>query len=218
MSSDTQTQGSEEAARLGAMTHAGLDELQQYYDRWSSSYENDLLSMGYDAPERAAAALREQGIDPGVPILDAGCGTGLTGKALQAQGFERVTGLDISGESLAKAKAKGCYERLVQCNLNEPLALDDDAFGAAQCIGTLTYVDNIEGLMRELCRVVRPTGVVQFTHRQDLYDDAFSAALARLVGEGVWSLLSHSTPQPYIPQHADFDSAKDIYYDMYRVL
>lgn len=207
----------ETMATLSAMMNAGPDELARYYDRWSDSYDEDLARIGYVAPRVAAELLDERGVDHDGPILDAGCGTGLTGLQLQKSGFDLVTGLDISTASLEKARKKGCYRELKQQNLNEPLAFADDQFAAAQCVGTLTYVRNVPGLMREFCRVVRPGGIVLFTHRTDLYDDRFNAIIDEISGADLWSPLLHSEPSTYLPGHEDFGDEKTIVYDIYRV-
>jgi len=199
------------------MTDATLEQLENYYDHWSSSYEEDLLGMGYDAPQRAAEALHKQGLDIRQPVLDAGCGTGLTGLHLSKLGFSDITGIDYSGASLDKARQKGCYSDLQRMDMNDPLAFPDNHFAAAQCIGTLTYVKNMTGLMREFQRVVRPGGIVSLTHRLDLYDETFKSVLKGLVDDGLWTHIHHSDPQPYIPGHKDFGDTKTIIYDMFRV-
>ena len=202
---------------LAEMTNASPDKLARYYDQWSGSYDNDLANIGYIAPAVAAETLSKQDIDRTKPVLDAGCGTGLTGLQLQKCGFDRIIGLDISTASLAKARQKGCYQELKQQNLNEPLNFTDDQFAAAQCVGTLTYVRNVAGLMREFCRVVCPGGVVLFTHRTDLYDDRFKSVIDEISTAGFWTPILHSGPSTYLPGHADFGDEKTIIYDIYRV-
>ncbi|AWN16737.1 hypothetical protein SALB1_2539 [Salinisphaera sp. LB1] len=59
-------------------------------------------------------------------------------------------------------------------------------------------------------------GLILFTQRQDLYGDAFQAALDTVTAQGLWSPLYHSGPQPYLPHYAAFDRAQDIHYDLYR--
>ena len=54
----------------------------------------------------------KQEVPPDGHVLDAGCGTGLSGKALHAAGFRRLTGIDISQASLDVAAQAGVYERL----------------------------------------------------------------------------------------------------------
>jgi predicted TPR repeat methyltransferase len=204
-------------ADLGNMTHASTAELQAYYDKWATSYEKDLLGMGYDAPVHAADIMVDHDIAPHGAILDAGCGTGLTGLELARKGYGHVTGVDISPESLKLAEDKDAYEHLQIQDMNKKLAFETDRFHAAQCIGALTYVDNMDGLMREFCRVVQPGGIVAFTHRIDLYDDAFERVLNGIAKDGLWSVITHSDPQPYIPDHNDFGDEKLIHYDIYRV-
>lgn len=206
------------ATALDGMTGADTGTLERFYDGWAKSYDSDLRAMGYAAPGRAAAIMRDFGIGRSQPVLDAGCGTGLTGVELRRCGFTAITGVDVSAASLEEARAKGCYATLKRQDLNETLAVPDAAFAAAQCIGTLTYVSNVEGLMREFCRVVRSGGIVTFTHRVDLRDDNFVAVLDRLVAEGRWSSVARSAPQTYLPGHEDFSrSEKAIIYDTFRI-
>lgn len=206
----------QERAPLAAIQNASPEALQSYYDDWAQAYDADLAAMGYRAPQIAARILGEYPVARAAPVLDAGCGTGLTGQALAGEGFEHLVGLDLSAASLARAKAKRCYRRLVQCNINRSLPLADRQFAAAQCIGTLTYVRDVSPFMRELCRVVQPGGLILFTQRKDLYGDAFQAALDTVTAQGLWSPLYHSGPQPYLPHYAAFDRAQDIHYDLYR--
>ncbi|KEZ76064.1 class I SAM-dependent DNA methyltransferase [Salinisphaera hydrothermalis] len=206
----------QQRAALTDIQNASTEELQTYYDRWSDAYDADLAAMGYQAPQVAARLLRDYDIAGEEPILDVGCGTGLTGQALQQQGFNNITGLDLSPVSLQHAEAKGCYGELHECDITQPLPLENRQFAAVQCIGTLTYVRDTSPFMRELCRVVQPGGLILFTQRKDLYGDAFQCALDTVTAQGLWSLVHHSEPQPYLPNYDAFDSAQDIYYDLYR--
>ncbi|MGH6859275.1 MAG: class I SAM-dependent DNA methyltransferase [Phyllobacterium sp.] len=208
---------SSKAAELAKMANSSLGDLENYYDKWSDSYDKDLMAMGYEAPRVAAEAVRNQGVDPAKPVLDAGCGTGLTGLELRKAGFEQIMGVDLSTASLELARQKGCYKELKRQNLNEPLGFSDDQFVAAQCVGTLSYVDNIPGLMREFCRVVCPSGIVLFTHRVDLLNGHFESLLDEIAEESLWTPLFRSQPKPYIPGHKDFGEEKTIIYDIYQV-
>ena len=49
---------------------------------------------------------------PDTPFLDFGCGTGLSGLALRAAGFETIHGVDISNAMIEKARAKNAYQTL----------------------------------------------------------------------------------------------------------
>ncbi|MBX2831120.1 MAG: methyltransferase domain-containing protein [Rhodospirillales bacterium] len=208
---------SDSASDLTRMTDADPQSLAAYYDKWAGSYDADLPKMGYDAPMRAAAIMQDQGVAPDAPILDAGCGTGLTGLELSKAGYRDITGIDISLESLQAAEAKGVYRHLKKRDMNKPLAFGDNGFGALQCIGTLTYVREVRKLFAEFCRVVKRGGIISFTQRADLYDGAFAKAIQATVRVGLWEQVSHSDPMPYLPNHQDFGDQKRVFYDVYRV-
>jgi predicted TPR repeat methyltransferase len=208
---------SDSASDLTRMTDAGPEALAAYYDKWAQSYDADLPRMGYDAPKRAAAIMVEHGVPFDAPVLDAGCGTGLTGLELSKAGYRDITGIDLSLESLQAAEAKGVYRHLKKRDMNKTLAFGDNGFAAVQCIGTLTYVREIKQLFSEFCRVVKRGGVVCFTQRTDLYEDAFTKAIQATTKARKWELISHSEPMPYLPNHEDFADKKHIFYDVYRV-
>ena len=61
-------------------------EVAGYYDSWAKKYNDDLEEWDYRAPAYASKLL-EQYVPRNHTILDAGCGTGLTGKALKIAGY-----------------------------------------------------------------------------------------------------------------------------------
>jgi predicted TPR repeat methyltransferase len=184
-----------------------------YYDAWAEGYDQTLAQWNYQSPTIVATMLKQE-VPPDGRVLDAGCGTGLSGKALHAAGFRRLTGIDISQASLDVAAQAGVYERLLQVNLQQmPLPLETDAFAAVQCVGVLTYIPDTAAIMREFCRVVQPGGLVAFTQRQDLFNERnVAGAMQTLADEGTWTPVSVSEPQVYLPGNADYaDNVKVIY-------
>ncbi|NND22665.1 MAG: methyltransferase domain-containing protein [Silicimonas sp.] len=93
-------------------TRHTVDETRDIYANWAESYDQDVTEWGYATPGRIAMALRRSGANPDKPVLDFGCGTGLSGLALKATGFAQIDGTDISPEMIAKAKARGIYQHL----------------------------------------------------------------------------------------------------------
>ena len=91
------------------------------YDAWAGDYDETLRSWDYPAPRRTAALLQTHLSAPDGAVLDAGCGTGLSGEALRAAGFSGLIGTDVSAESLQVCARKGVYSRLEIANLEEPL-------------------------------------------------------------------------------------------------
>ena len=184
-----------------------------YYDTWAENYDQTLAQWDYQSPMIVATMLKQE-VPPDGHVLDAGCGTGLSGKALYAAGFRRLTGIDISQASLDVAAQAGVYERLIQVNMQQvPLPLATDAYAAVQCVGVLTYVPDTAAILREFCRVVQPGGLVAFTQREDLFNERDVAGVMQTLADaGIWTPVSVSEPQVYLPGNADYaDNIKVIY-------
>ncbi|MEY8827584.1 class I SAM-dependent methyltransferase [Sedimentitalea sp. XS_ASV28] len=118
----------------GARDAAGTRNL---YDDWASSYEAEVAENGYATPGRCAAALRTYIRDPNLPVLDFGCGTGLSGLALKLQGFTCIDGVDLSAEMLDQARAKTLYRKLDQIGPDSPLAHTPGDYAAIAAIGVI---------------------------------------------------------------------------------
>lgn len=202
---------------INKLKDASVEQLEGHYDDWAIRYDEDLLSMGYRAHEFAADDMATLIGDRHAPVLDAGCGTGLTGRSLYERGFDSLVGIDLSAESLALAETKKCYDKLAKQDLDQPLTFGDDTFAHAQCIGTLTYVKDVEAFFREICRVVRTGGIFLYSQRTDLHDEAFEAVTEKLSHERLWSFVSRSEPRPYIPGDPDYGDRIEIIFDAFRV-
>jgi predicted TPR repeat methyltransferase len=192
-------------------------EIMRLYDEFASTYDETLLSKwGYEAPATAAQLLARH-IPLESIVLDAGCGTGLTGRELQRVGFGIVHGADISLPSLEVAASKGVYRSVVRADLTKPLPFSDDTFDAAICVGVLSYISG-DGLFQELCRVTREGGVILLSHRTDLIvARSFGAVLRKLEVEGLWAPVFQSSNLPYLPKHPDFGDKIQAQYFILRV-
>lgn len=194
------------------------DEVAEYYNMWGKDYETSVKSWDYDAPEKAAALLKEYMQVDGT-VCDAGCGSGLTGEALNAAGFKSIVGFDLSPDFAAVAKEKGVYEDVHIVNMHErPFRYDDDHFANLICIGTLTYVENVPDVVREFARTTKPGGMVIFSHRTDMIDDGFTQKLEAIKTDKVLEEVLVSDPKPYLPGNKDFSDKIQIVYYAYRVL
>lgn len=142
---------------------SGPTEAEQVYDEWAARYDADTVQgMGYVGPAIAAAKLAEVTAGGSV-VLDAGCGTGLAGVELAARAECTIDGVDLSQGMLDQARTTGAYRNLDRADLTRRLAIDDDSYDAALCVGTLTDGHVGPEALDELARVVRPGGVVVAT-------------------------------------------------------
>jgi len=113
------------------------DETRDLYDAWSGSYDTDVTGNGYATPKRCAEALARQIGDLTTPVLDFGCGTGLSGKALAAAGFQTIDGVDLSADMLAVAQDKGIYRHLRQISAGASPVDTPGAYFAIAAIGVI---------------------------------------------------------------------------------
>lgn len=114
-----------------------LESVRSHYDEWAASYDIEITENGYATPDRCAAALSQFSDDMAAPILDFGCGTGLSGLALKFAGFETIDGLDLSADMLSGAKATGTFRNLDIIEPNAALPHPDGTYANIAAIGVI---------------------------------------------------------------------------------
>ena len=139
------------------------ERLASTYDAWATTYDLDMLRIGYANPAVAAALVARHVRAPDSRILDAGVGTGIIGEILSILGYRDLTGIDISEGMLAKARERNVYSELRNRVLGEPLDFDDGAFSAVVSFGVFTPGHAPAAAFDELTRVTRPGGHLIFT-------------------------------------------------------
>ncbi len=126
----------------------------------------DRAAEVYDATRVTDVASVAAGVDlldrvlPDDPVLEIGVGTGALAIPLAARG-RRVVGCDLSRPMLARLRAKDPSRRVsiaIADATRMPIA--DAAFAGAYCRWVLHLITEWSDAVRELCRVVRPEGVV----------------------------------------------------------
>jgi demethylmenaquinone methyltransferase/2-methoxy-6-polyprenyl-1,4-benzoquinol methylase len=133
--------------------------VQRMFDRIAPVYDvmNRVMTGGLDRRWRRITI--DEAVRPGDRVLDACCGTGDLAIAARRQGAGEVVGLDFSEQMLERARRKAPEINWVQ---GDALALpfDDESFDAATVGFGVRNVDDLEGAIRELRRVLRPGGRV----------------------------------------------------------
>ena len=94
--------------------------------------------------------------------LDLGCGTGLCGPLVKPMA-DRLDGVDLSANMLAKAKELGVYERLTRDDLVHYLSTTGCRYELALCADVFIYVGALEAVFDGVSRVLEPGGVFCFS-------------------------------------------------------
>jgi SAM-dependent methyltransferase len=137
-------------------------DVQAYFDTTAASYDHayrDRGPAGRILRRRAAAVLGLLGSVSG-DVLDVGMGAGFLCAELDRRGWV-VSGVDIAPAMVEGARARLPHRRdsLVQGSIHS-LPFESERFDAVVATGVLEYaVDDLEGAVRELGRVLEPGGV-----------------------------------------------------------
>lgn len=119
--------------------------VRQTFDAFAVDFDEQLVRyLDYRAPAAIVDCLREVLPPPtgSLDVLDAGCGTGLCGPLLRP--FARhLTGVDLSGGMLGRARQRGGYDVLDEAELTAYLAAHPDAFDLVVSADTLVYFGDL---------------------------------------------------------------------------
>lgn len=167
--------------------------LETRYDAWAESYDTDNAALGFRLPILVSAFLARWVAVGRVPILDAGCGTGLAGESLNILGYRQLVGIDLSKGMLEEAHKTGVYENLHRMVLGEALDFPTDTFVATIATGVFTEGHAPSGSFDELVRVTRGGGHIIFNVREDIYQHGgFRDRMEQLEADGFWTLIEKS--------------------------
>jgi predicted TPR repeat methyltransferase len=134
------------------------------FDDFASTFDAKLASLNYRAPQlvtdalRAVAPLPQRQFD----IADLGCGTGLCGPLVKSWA-RRLSGCDLSGAMLERAKHRSVYDVLEKAELVSYLDVHPTAFDVLISADTLCYFGELNSVFRSARRALRPGGWLVFT-------------------------------------------------------
>ncbi|GAB5445861.1 class I SAM-dependent DNA methyltransferase [Gymnodinialimonas sp.] len=169
-------------------------ETQAIYRDWAATYDADVEGAGYATPGRLAKALAEAATDLSAPVLDFGCGTGLSGMALAAQGFSTIDGTDITPEMLAKAQETGAYRKIWA---SAPGETPPQGYAVIAAIGVVSLGAAPADTLHSLLDVLAPGGLLGFSYNDaTLADTSFMEALAEAQNT---STLVHEAYGDHLP-------------------
>ncbi|MFT8242861.1 methyltransferase domain-containing protein [Roseomonas sp. BN140053] len=135
------------------------------FDRYAGHFDTHLVDvLGYRTPALLAALVDRAGVVPegSLEVLDLGCGTGLSGRALRPFA-RRLEGVDLSPRMLAEARRTGLYEALHEADLLEFLPGRPAGFGLVAAADVLNYLGDLAPALAGIAAALHPGGVAAFS-------------------------------------------------------
>lgn len=131
----------------------------------------------------------------GKDVLDLGCAGGFMAEALAKRGAN-VTGIDPATDAISAARQHAKSQGLrigYDVGVGEALPYTDASFDAVVCVDVLEHVADLQKVMTEVARILRPGGMF-------LFDTINRNPVARLatitVAEDILRLLPRGTHDP----------------------
>jgi predicted TPR repeat methyltransferase len=132
------------------------------FDGYAEGFEEHVrTALAYDAPRVLTRRWAASG-GRWRSALDLGCGTGLAGPHLRTLAA-RVTGVDLSGNMLARARERGCYDALHKADVAAFLAGTGETFDLVIAADVFIYVGALDDVFGSLARVMPAGGAFAFT-------------------------------------------------------
>ena len=176
-----------------------VEDTLRLYAGWASDYETDMAAHGYATPARVAGALAGHMPDRAAPVLDFGCGTGLSGVALKTAGFEVVDGTDASPQMIARAGAKSCYRAMWVSKPGRRPVDTPGRYAAITAVGVVSLGAAPAGMLDALLGCLDHKGLLVFSYNEaTLRARAYQLALVEAQLGGVARLLSAQIG-PHLP-------------------
>jgi ubiquinone/menaquinone biosynthesis C-methylase UbiE len=196
-----------------------LEYFQDDADYWSEIYERDgVKEFVHQQRLRTLLDLVEKTAAPGTRILDAGCGAGLAAVSLARRGYlvQAVDAVPAMVELTSRRASDAGVEQTVTTTLGsvDSLPFGDGAFPLAVMMGVLPWLPSFEPPMREMHRVIQPSGhlIVSLDNRWSLcrFFDPFINPLLSPAKEAARSFLirlgrNDSSVNTHLTSNREFD-------------
>lgn len=140
-----------------------VEQTKEFYDAWADGYDQEVLENGYITPKRCAEALARFARNTITPLLDIGCGTGISGQAFAEAGFTTIDGCDFSAEMLAQAEQKGVYRALTNTNLENPFPFEKGQYSNLAAVGVLNPAHAPATTLDSALALLEPEGLIVFS-------------------------------------------------------
>ena len=160
------------------------------YAKWSITYDKDVGKNSYTTLARTAEALARHVTNLGTPVLDDGCGTGLSGLVRRAVVFRSLYNFDVSKETVAIANTKKLYQTLRVFDPEDAPPVNMGEFGIITAIGVIGVGAAPLCVFDAIIALLAPGSLFAFSFNdQTLSDPAYETKVSDYVDTGKAKLL-----------------------------
>jgi 2-polyprenyl-6-hydroxyphenyl methylase/3-demethylubiquinone-9 3-methyltransferase len=169
------------------------------HDWWAEDAAFDISSLRYCLnPVRYGYFKRklQELYLPGKAVLDVGCGGGFLAEEFARDGFT-VTGIDPAARSLEAARKHTAANNLAIDyweGKGEALPFPDASFDIVACCDVLEHVDDLNLVISEVARTLKPGGVFCF----DTVNRTWVSKVAMIKISQDWSFTSWTQPNLHV--------------------
>ncbi len=182
---------------------SGNAEMREIYDEWAEDYDNDVEGNGYLTPARLAEALKTFVPDMDTPIMDYGCGTGLSGAALAKAGYSKIDGADLSQGMLDLAKKTGVYRNLQLIDFERPLKPQIGDYDVLAAVGVISKGAAPASVYDDVLSLMKPGALMAFSLNDlSLSDPDYAHLVTDSVEAGEIKVL-YEEHGPHLPEYGD---------------
>jgi predicted TPR repeat methyltransferase len=133
------------------------------FDSYAEDFDADLVEkLAYHVPEMLLEAVLSVAPGRKFDILDLGCGTGLCGAQFRPHA-SHLSGVDLSPAMLAKALARGIYDRLITGDISEAMRDQENGFDLLLAGDLFVYVGDLDGVFQSAALTLRSGGLLAFS-------------------------------------------------------
>jgi ubiquinone/menaquinone biosynthesis C-methylase UbiE len=168
---------------MAAATHSGL-----LGDTPERDYSGKLQLFNAFAEPEIRQVIAGLGLNSGMRVLDAGCGTGeaLEWLLSEVKPTGTVVGVDLSAAHVAAARARGAHIEILQCDLMSA-PFPRASFDLIWCVNTINHLQDRAQGVAHLARLLRTGGRIALAQSSLLPDMYFAwdSRLERVTNEAV---------------------------------
>ncbi|MDG1531654.1 MAG: methyltransferase domain-containing protein [Paracoccaceae bacterium] len=187
-----------------------VDETHALFEEWANDYESDMADVGYVTPDRIARISATLVDDLTAPVLDYGCGTGLSCQSMLKMGFTTLDGTDISQKMLNYANSKSIYRRVIHTEPASMGAINGREYGLIIAAGVISRGAAGPETLDFLIENMGSGAILVFSYNQTTLDDpVYMDNLAAVKQSGVVEIVAE--------EHGAHMTAKEVNSTIYAL-